>query len=280
MGTEMKPLTIANFFTLALSVACLTAYASPDDLSGISVGLLERGLEQGDKAYIERHVAEDYIQHNPIADDGRPGLLAYVDYLSTLDNVKISPVRVLVDGNMVAIHSQYSTTADSVVFDVFRFDGNTAVEHWDGTQELVTDTVSGRSMLDGPTAVIDQEKTDANRQVAEEFIQTILIDGQSDRITDFIGVEYFQHNPGIGDGLDGLGAFLASLSENNVSFSYSQRHHTVADGNFVLTISEGEIGSQPNAFYDLWRIEDGMLVEHWDVIQPIPDSMPHDNGMF
>jgi len=71
-----------------------------------------------------------------------------------------------------------------------------------------------------------------------------------------------------------------TLAENNTSFNYSQRHHTVADGNFVLTISEGEIGGQPNAFHDLWRVEDGMLVEHWDVIQPIPESMPHDNGMF
>lgn len=265
---------------MALSVASLSACASPGELSDISVGLLERGLEQGDKAYIEAHVAEDYIQHNPFAEDGRAGLLAYVDYLSTLDNVEITPVRVLVDGDMVAIHSQYSTMTNSVVFDVFRFDGKTAVEHWDGTQELVTDTVSGRSMLDGPTTVTDKDKTEANRQVAEDFIQTILIDGQSDRITDFIGAEYLQHNPGIGDGLDGLGAFLGSLAENNTSFSYSQRHHTVADGNFVLTISEGEIGGQPNAFYDLWRVEDGMLVEHWDVIQPIPESMPHDNGMF
>lgn len=276
----MKPLTRTMFSTLALSVVSLCACASPGDLTDISVGLLERGLEQGDRAYIEAHVAEDYIQHNPIAEDGRAGLLGYADYLSTLDNVEISPVRVLVDGDMVAIHSQYSTTTDSVVFDVFRFDGKTAVEHWDGTQNLVTDTVSGRSMLDGPTTVIEQDKTDINRQIAEDFVQTILIDGQSDRITDFIGAEYLQHNPGIGDGLDGLGAFQTSLAENNTSFSYSQRHHTVADGNFVLTISEGEIGGQPNAFYDLWRVEDGMLVEHWDVIQPIPKSMPHDNGMF
>lgn len=276
----MKPLKRATLSTLLLSVASLSAIASSGNESDISIGLLKQGLVEGDKAYIEANVAEDYIQHNPVAQDGRAGLLAYAEYLSTLDNVELTPVRTLVDGDMVAVHSQYSTTGDFVVFDVFRFDGGVAVEHWDGSQATVTDTVSGRSMIDGPTEIIDRDKTEINRQVVEDFIQAILIDGHGDRITDFIGTEYLQHNPAVADGLDGLGTFLGSLAENNISFSYSQRHRTVAEGNFVMTISEGEIGGQPNAFFDLWRVEDGMLVEHWDVIQAIPDSMPHDNGMF
>lgn len=47
-----------------------------------------------------------------------------------------------------------------------------------------------------------------------------------------------------------------------------------------MTQSEGEIGGAPTAFYDLFRVEDGMIVEHWDVVQEIPAEMAHENGMF
>lgn len=54
----------------------------------------------------------------------------------------------------------------------------------------------------------------------------------------------------------------------------------VADGEFVLTQSEGSLGGTPTAFYDLFRIADGKIVEHWDVINEIPTAFAHDNGMF
>jgi len=72
---KMKLLARTVFTALALSAVSLSACAIPGDLSEFSVGLLERGLQQGDKAYIEAHVAQNYIQHNPIAEDGRAGML-------------------------------------------------------------------------------------------------------------------------------------------------------------------------------------------------------------
>jgi predicted SnoaL-like aldol condensation-catalyzing enzyme len=51
-------------------------------------------------------------------------------------------------------------------------------------------------------------------------------------------------------------------------------------GNFVLLVSEGLFGDAPTAYYDLFRLEDGRIVEHWDVIQEIPAEMAHDNGKF
>ncbi|WP_405166632.1 hypothetical protein OG203_16965 [Nocardia sp. NBC_01499] len=48
----------------------------------------------------------------------------------------------------------------------------------------------------------------------------------------------------------------------------------------MLTQSEGSLGGTPTAFYDLFRIADGKIVEHWDVINEIPTAFAHDNGMF
>lgn len=47
----------------------------------------------------------------------------------------------------------------------------------------------------------------------------------------------------------------------------------------MLVIGEGEFGA-PSAFWDLFRVADGKIVEHWDVIAPIPDTLPHGNGLF
>ena len=57
-------------------------------------------------------------------------------------------------------------------------------------------------------------------------------------------------------------------------------HRILGEGNFVLMMAEGTFGTTPTAYYDLFRLEDGMIVEHWDVIAEIPAEMAHDNGKF
>ena len=135
-------------------------------------------------------------------------------------------------------------------------------------------------MIDGPTEITDLDKTDANRALVTGFVTDILVNGQFDKITNYIGDTYLQHNPNVGDGLEGLSAFVGYLQENNISFRYTQIHNVVAEGNFVLVQNEGEFGGTPTAFYDLFRVEDGLIVEHWDTVQEIPAEMAHSNGMF
>ena len=68
----------------------------------------------------------------------------------------------------------------------------------------------------------------------------------------------------------------------HVLLSYHTIHKVLAEGNFVLTMSEGKLGGNPTAYYDLFRLENGQIVEHWDVIAPIlPKSeWKNDNGKF
>ncbi|MCP4305923.1 MAG: hypothetical protein GY798_05170, partial [Hyphomicrobiales bacterium] len=62
----------------------------------------------------------------------------------------------------------------------------------------------------------------------------------------------------------------------------AKAHKVFGDGNFVLVLSEGSLGDQPTAFYDLFRVEDGKIVEHWDVIAPIlpDDQAANADGRF
>lgn len=155
------------------------------------------------------NIVEKYIQHNPVAPDGRKGLLGFADYLATLKSpVSIKPIHVLEEGNLVMIQSLYDLGGKKVVFDLFRFENGKIVEHWDGTQDEPSKTASGRAMLDGATDIVDYKKTTENRTLVTAFVTDILIRGKGDQITNYIGDTYLQHNPNIDDGLEGLGKFL------------------------------------------------------------------------
>ena len=172
---------------------------------------------------------------------------------------------------------------EMVSFDIIRVDENGKVaEHWDALQPLVTETASGRTQTDGPTEVTDLDKTEENKALAVALVEDVLMGRDPSRITDYINAEnYAQHNPFIKDGLAGIVEAVEALTAQNNMFQYAEIHAVLGEGNFVLTVSEGQWNGTTNAFYDLFRMEDGMIVEHWDVIQPVPtEDLANTNGMF
>ena len=103
-----------------------------------------------------------------------------------------------------------------------------------------------------------------------------------DRIEEFIdGARYAQHASKIGDGMAPLRDRIASVVKEGGQLYLTPRQF-VAEGNFVLVLTEGDLPSGPTALYDLFRVEDGKIVEHWDVLAPIPprDQWKNSNGPF
>lgn len=96
------------------------------------------------------------------------------------------------------------------------------------------------------------------------------------------GDTYIQHNTGIADGLSGLGSALGALAEQGIQMIYDTIHQVLAQGNYVLAVSEGTFGGAPTSYYDLWRIENGKVTEHWDVMETIAekDTWQNQNGKF
>ncbi|MFC3122808.1 nuclear transport factor 2 family protein [Agaribacter flavus] len=266
----------------AVSLWAATAQAADLGQKETAIDIIQEGLIESNIDFINKYVAEDYIQHNPQAPDGRAGLIGFTQYLASSGaKNKATVVRALSQDDLVALHVVYEFgDAKMAAFDLFRFEDGIAVEHWDGLQPWVEKTVSGRPMTDGPTEITDLDKTDENRTLVTNFVNDILVNGQFDKITNYIGDVYHQHNPNVGDGLEGLNAFVTYLQENEISFRYTKVHNVVAEGNFVLVQNEGEFGGKPTAFYDLFRVENGLIVEHWDTVQEIPAEMAHSNGMF
>ncbi len=272
-------LGLSTAFTLSLGTAAFVSAQSEE--KKLAVDLLQRGLVQGDTEFVINNVAENYIQHNPVAPDGRQGLLGFIGYLQTLEpGITVNPVRVLQEDDLVVVHSEYWMDGPKAIFDLFRIADGKIEEHWDGIQAVPEKTTSGRTMTDGPTEITDRDKTDANKELVTEFVTDVLVNGDGSKLTQYIGDQYHQHNPHVADGLEGLGNFVAYLAENDISFGYSKIHNIVAEGNFVFVQSEGVFDDQPTAFYDLFRVENSRIVEHWDTVQAIPSEMAHNNGMF
>lgn len=98
----------------------------------------------------------------------------------------------------------------------------------------------------------------------------------------FDGDNYIQHNTGISDGLSGLGQALEAFAKQGIKMIYNTNHKVLGNGDFVLSISEGSLADQHSAFYDLFRVENGKIAEHWDVIQEIPpkSEWKNNNGKF
>ena len=244
---------------------------------------LLKSIETGAKEPVAYINAASYTQHNLGVADGLAGFGEALSHLPP-NSGKANTVRAFQDGEFVFTHTDYNFFGPKIGFDVFRFKDGKIVEHWDNLQEKPTQpNPSGRTMLDGPTESSDLSKTDVNKKLVERFVTDILVQGKMDQLASYFdGDNYLQHNPQVADGLSGLGAALEHMAAQGITMKYDKIHKVLGEGNFVLTISEGAMGDTPTSFYDLFRVEDGKIAEHWDVIEPIlpKDTRKNENGKF
>ncbi len=239
------------------------------------------------EAKVRALATENYIQHNPFLPTGLSPFISLFPILKE-NGTKAQTIRAIEDGNFVVLH-QFWTGAKPfgaekmVSFDILRFNENGKIaEHWDALQPFISQTASGRTQTDGATDIIDLSKTDKNKEIATDMVKDILMGKNPNKITDYISSKkYHQHNPSIKDGLSGIIEAVKYLTSQNNMFKYTKIHKVLGEGNFVLTISEGEWNGKKQVFYDLLRFENGKAVEHWDVIQEIPTvNLANTNGMF
>ena len=138
-------------------------------------------------------------------------------------------------------------------------------------------------MVDGPTEATDLALTETNRQIVRAFVDDVLVRHQLQELECFIDEARFtQHNPQIADGLSALRSALERQSGAGFVIAYDRIHRVLAEGNFVLAVSEGSLDGVHSSFYDLFRVDGGKLVEHWETIEAIPprSEWKNDNGKF
>lgn len=241
----------------------------------------------GDTDIAKELLAEDYIQHNLAYGTGRDAFISSVEYLASADEkTTVENIRAFEDGDKVFLQTVYNFAGagEQVAFDIFRFDNEGKIaEHWDNLAAKAEPNPSGHTQIDGTMEVTDLDKTEENRKLVEDFLYDVMQGNNLDKTPDYFdGDTYIQHNTGIADGVSGLNEALAALAEQNIQMIYTTTHQVLAQGNFVLAVSEGTFGDKPTAYYDLWRVENGKIAEHWDVMETIADksTWKNQNGKF
>lgn len=124
-------------------------------------------------------------------------------------------------------------------------------------------------------------KEEANRKVVLDFYEKGLNRKDADAAIALMGDRYVQHNPNAADGPEGFRKFIGFLKEKFPN-SKSEIKRSFVDGDYVILHVHAvrEPGTRGSAIIDVFKLENGKIVEHWDVVQPIPENPANSNGMF
>ena len=278
-----------KFTTLAVIAALSLASTNgtrADETKKIVNAALNQLMINKDVSAVDKYFAEPYVQHNQSVPDGVEGLRGLASQaIANNPAFGYKLVRLFTDGDTGIAHGVYEGFGKTpmVAFDIFRVENNKIVEHWDNLEPIAANNPSGHSQIDGPVLIKDLKKTQANKKLVAEFVEKVLIGGAFDTMpTYFDGDHYTQHNSNIGDGLTGLNEGLQALAKAGVNMRIEKVRMVYGRGNFVLAVSEGNINQQATAFYDLFRVENNKIAEHWDVISSIlpTEQAVNSNGKF
>ena len=240
----------------------------------------------GDTAKAKELLAPGYIQHNLAFGTGADAFVAAVEGLAQAPvKTTVNNIRSFEDGDKVFLQTVYNFAGagEQVGFDVFRFDEDGKIaEHWDNLADKAAPNPSGHTQIDGTLEKKDVDKEET-RNVVAGFVGDVLRGENPDKLTSYYdGDKYIQHNTAIADGLSGLGAALEAMAKQGISMVYNKTHMVLADGDYALACSEGTFGGVPTTYYDLFRVENGFISEHWDVMETLADksTWANENGKF
>ncbi len=229
---------------------------------------------------VTKYTGERYTQHSTGVRDGIEGFVEFFEpFIKRNPHRDIQLVRGLVDGQHVFIHAYQNINkgeAQWVTTDFFDTDENDKIiEHWDVIAPYSKSNPSGHSSVDGPTEIIDLDKTEENKALARSLIEDgLMTGGDPSKLADYISEDqYIQHNPEVADGLE---HFQKLATMPNRPLNYEEIVLLVGQGNFVATLCKANWNdgktNQDYAQVDIFRIENGKVVEHWDNVEPVPEN--------
>ena len=205
-----------------------------------------------------------YTQHSTGVGDGAEGFLAFFEpFVERNPKRAIEIVRILEDGRWVfcnAYQSLNDGAAQWVTMDMFYTDADGLIlEHWDTIAPYVAETASGEDMVRGTTEIDVTADTDTNKDLVLEYTKQVLQEGDHAKLENFVAPDLIQRAPNIVAGRAGLEAWLASEDAG----SYEMMFQLIGQGDVVVTYGKRHAHGKDIAVFDLYRVEGGLIVEHW-----------------
>ena len=235
--------------------------------------LYMEGIKEGDIDAVHRYSGDRYTQHSTGVADGAQGFVDFFKgFLERTTDRDIRVVRAIEDGNYVFVQVYQDIdngTAKWITADLFDTDSNDKlIEHWDVIAAYVdpADTVSGNDPVLGDFEIKDLDKTEENKALVRSFLVDIFQNKQHQNLDTYVSSEtYIQHNPHVPNGIEAVEGFLKTQD-----FNYDFVFKVIGQGDHVVSYSQGTYNGQEMAIFDLFRIADGKIVEHWDNMEPVP----------
>ncbi len=235
-----------------------------------------QGLENVRRIYLEgiaggnareavlKYTGHRYTQHSTGVGDGAEGFLSFFEpFVERNPKREIEIVRIFEDGPWVfcnAYQSLNDGAAEWVTMDMFYTDKDGLIlEHWDTIAPYIADTKSGEDPVRGTADVDMSADADASKGVVLEYVKQVLQEKDVSKIDQFVATDHVERAPTIGAGQAGLAAWLNS----DDSGSYDMLFNLFGQGDFVVTYGKRHIAGKDVASFDLYRVADGKIVEHW-----------------
>ncbi|MCH4896998.1 polyketide cyclase [Marinilabiliaceae bacterium JC040] len=232
-----------------------------------------KGIRDGKLEAADLYTGNSYTQHSTGVKDGVEGFKEFFkDFLSRTETRDIRIRRSLQDGDYVFLHVYQNIDnkkAEWITTDMFLTDDNDKlIEHWDVISKYInTDkTKSGYDPIFGDFIISDIDKTEENKSIIKSFLIEIHQNKKFEELEKYISIDsYIEHSVSIKNGFENFRAFLL-----NNDVTYDNIFHIMGEGNYVVSYSKVKINNSSLAVFDIYRLENGKIVEHWDNMEEIP----------
>lgn len=227
-------------------------------------------LIKKDFTAFDKYWQDPYPQHNPLLESGVKNVRAFME--KYLPDCTVEIVRVIGDGDIVTFHQHITgkdAAPDIVELDIYRVNNQKLIEHWNVIQ-FADEATNGNTMLEGSVKFEDREKTEDNRNLVTTFMIEVILGGDIGKLDKFVADNLVQHDPKIKQGKEGLRKHLNKAHYGKSGIVYYSLHHIIAEANFVWTASELDYSDQQLIIYDLWRVSNNKIAEHWSISQIKP----------
>ncbi|WP_043969697.1 MULTISPECIES: nuclear transport factor 2 family protein [Acinetobacter] len=241
------------------------------------------------KEFSDRYISENYIQHNPYLPDGRQ---AFVDFfekeLADHPDAEYSIERIIAEDDLVLLHvrSKLNTeVATNAGVDLFRIANGVIVEHWDTNQDVPENERTAANpeiMFNGnKNHATSPAHTSENKALVTTFVKGVFEQHKVREFSErYLADHYIQHNPWIENGREPFISFFEQLFQADPAAKY-QIKRVIAEGDLVAVQLRSKLSNEPeNAGFDIFRVENAKIVEHWDVNQAVPENSANSNTMF
>lgn len=214
-------------------------------------------------------IVEDYKQHNPTVKQGREGVTEMINYLKKLPpppvDAKSPIVRAIQEGDFVVTHLDVQFMEKRMaVIDLFKLKDGMLIEHWDAIQPLPDESEKVVTATNGTTNIDHHASVVSSKFIVEQFYKAIVDKQPADQ---FIDKAYVEHDASAIASRKGLTGYFANPERS------AKIHRFITEGDFVVVQSQLNKMDKTFMFYEIFRVANGKIAEHWSVEQAIPDGV-------